>query len=94
MTDTQFTEINTAGRVNLVKWLSKKLAADAVLHAAAFAETFIENYDGGDPDCSQNIEVCGFHTRSGNPEIYDFDTGELDLVTVDDMGDEIAREVI
>ena len=75
----EYQTINAKGERQLREWLENRLKAN--LFADRFVEHITSEYDGSQQG---QIEVSGFHTASGNPEIYVFDDDELNTHQIED----------
>lgn len=76
-----FAKINAKGRAGLIAFIEDH-ARDTVF-ADRIADALIADHDGSYPEASQYVELSGLKTKSGNPEVYSFDTDEFEVLPIE-----------
>lgn len=88
----EIVQINAHGRANLIQWLGKSI--HAWLDRERYADTLLANFDGSDHRCSLKVEVGKWDSSDLTPQTYVFGREEYDIVTLDNLGNEIARACV
>ena len=79
-----YVTINDIGENSLREWLPTILKCDNP-DLDAWVDDITAKFDGSFGfDVTQNIEISGFHTANGRPEIFTFCADELDDHEIED----------
>jgi hypothetical protein len=74
--------VNSTGREDLIAYLRDWLKEPE--NAERHADALIDGFDGSDTESTPTVEIRGFYTTTGNPIVYTFGRGDLNIEEVED----------